>query len=176
MKKALRTALVVSSAVILPVAGGAADKYPKCFSASREGHCIAVQLNGVKAARLSGKTKKMLKAMGALELHAEEVRYEIATPVRGTLDLQADWIPGAATLLGANPEVEAFVVPLEGQSLDTERQLSTDSSVQVGGSAAVRQDDVLKENRLRPGKYLMTVRVRGTGNWDRQLLFFQVAE
>lgn len=164
------------AAVVLPASAIAADKYPKCFSASREGHCIAVQVNGAKTARISGKTKRMLKRMGALELHAEEVRYELTAPVRGALDLQADWIPGAAALLGANPEVEAFVVPLEGQSLDTERQLSADSSVQVGGSAAVRQDDVLKENRLKPGKYLMTVRVRGTGNWDRQLLFFEVAE
>lgn len=84
-------------------------------------------------------------------------------------------IPGAAALLGANPEVEAFVVPLEGQSLDTESRISADPSVRVGGSAAVRQDDVLRENRLPPGKHLMTVRVRGTGNWDGRLLLFEAS-
>ncbi len=78
---------------------------------------------------------------------------------------------------GAPPQLTVHVLPLEGQSLDTRPELSSDSSVRAGGSAVVTRADVVQGNRLPPGKYVLTVRVHGSKqNWDRQTFFVQVAE
>jgi len=158
-------------------AAPAGEKFPKCFDASRDGHCVAIQVSGQKSVKLSGKTKKMLKSMGALSQGGGETRYEVPAPVRGDLVLTADWLPEAVDYFGAQPEVGIIVYPLEGQSLDTRPELSTAPSVQIGGSAAVTQADVIQGNRLPPGKYVLAVRVHGSKqNWDRQTLFVQVVD
>jgi hypothetical protein len=54
--------------------------------------------------------------------------------------------------------------------------LSTAPSVRAKDAAVVTQSDVLRENRLPPGKYLLSVSLSGSGNWDRQTLYFQVVE
>jgi hypothetical protein len=173
-----RTTFRVGLAVVALAlsASRAAAGGPKCFSASRQGHCVVVELNGQRSAKISKKTKKALKDMGALEYHGEEARYEIPAPVRGALDLRADFVPEAASFFGGGGEFEAQVVPLEGQSLDTDRQRAADPTVRVGGSPVVTEENVLRENRLPPGRYLMAVRLRGPANWDRQVVFFQVVE
>lgn len=158
-------------------AAHAGDKFPKCFDASRDGHCVALQVNGQKSVKLSGKTKKMLKGMGALTLHGDEIRYEVPQPVRGDLVLTADWLPEAVDYFGEKPEVGIMVYPLEGQDLDTRPELRTAPSVQIGGQAAVTQADVIQGNRLPPGKYVLAVRVHGSKqNWDRQNLFLEVVD
>ena len=40
----------------------------------------------------------------------------------------------------------------------------------------VTERPMLDGNRLPPGKHLMVVTLRGNSNWDRQVLFFEVAE
>lgn len=160
--------------------GGAAhagEQFPKCFEAARDGHCVAVQVNGQKSVRLTGKTKKMLKAMGALSHGGGETRYEVPVPVGGAFALQADWVPEAVAYFGPQPGVTVHVFPLEGQQLDTRRELSAAPSVQAGGSAVVTQADAEQGDRLPPGKYVLAVRVHGSKqNWDRQTLFVQVVD
>ena len=158
------------------VSAGAADvKFPKCFNASREGHCVVVRVNDQASTRLGKKTKKMLQALGALQFDGDDTKYEVPTPVKGALDVRAEWLPEAAAYFGNPPQVDVIVKPLEGQRLDTRTELSTSGSVQVGGQSVVTQSNVLQENRLPPGKYLMAVRVSGArANWDRQTVYFEV--
>lgn len=158
-------------------AAHAGEKYPKCFEAARDGHCVAVQVNGQKTVRLTKKTKKMLEGLGALSPGGGDTRYEVPLPIRGALELHADWVPEAVGYFGAQPELTIHVLPLEGQSLDTRPELSTAPSVQVRGSAVVTHANVVQDNRLPPGKYVLTVRVHGSKqNWDRQTFFVQVVE
>ena len=105
--------------VLTAAAAHAGEKFPKCFSASREGHCVAVRVNGQNTVRLTKKTKKTLEARGSLNFGNCDARYEVPMPVRGDLDLRFDWIPEAAGYFGAPPEVQVNVYPLEGQSLET---------------------------------------------------------
>jgi hypothetical protein len=168
----LGTLLLMTTAAVY---GG--DKYPKCFDASRDGHCVAVSVNGQKTVRLTKKTKKMLEALGGLSPGGGDTRYEVPQPIRGELDLRAEWLPDAVGYFGAPPEVTIHVLPLEGQELETRPALSTAPSVRAGASAVVTQADVVQSNTLPPGKYVLTVRVSGAkANWDRQTLFVQVVE
>jgi hypothetical protein len=46
----------------------------------------------------------------------------------------------------------------------------------MSNRAAVTEQSVLDGNRLPAGKYLLVVTLRGTSTWDRQVLYFKVAE
>lgn len=167
------TGLLVTAAV----AASAGEKLPKCFSGDRDGHCIAVEINGQKTIRLTKPTKKMLEPLGGLRSGGDNTRYEAPQPVRGALDVRATWLPEAVPYFGAPPSVTVHVEPLEGQELATRPELSTDSSVQAGGSAVVTQANVIESNRLPPGKYLLSVTLSGARkNWDRQTFYVQVVE
>ena len=163
--------------VLTAAAAHAGQKFPKCFDADREGHCVAARVNGQSTVRMTKKTKKALEARGSLNYENCDVRYEVPLPIRGDLDLHYEWIPEAVAYFGAPPEVQVNVYPLEGQSLETRPELSTSSSVQVGGSPVVTQADVMQSNRLPPGKYVLTSRVSGSiQNWDCHSFFLLVAE
>ena len=163
--------------VLTAAAAHSGEKFPKCFNASREGHCVAVRVNGQSAVRMTKKTKKALEARGSLNFGNCDARYEVPLPVRGGLDLHFEWIPEAVGYFGAPPEALVHVYPLEGQSLETRPEISVAPSVRAGGSAVVTQADVVAGNRLPPGKYVLTARVSGSKqNWDCPSFFVQVAE
>jgi hypothetical protein len=159
-------------------AAQAGEKFPKCFSASREGHCVTAQVNGQTTVRMTKKTKKVLEAVReSLNYGNCDVRYEVPLPIRGDLDLRYDWKPEAVAYFGAPPDVQVDVYPLEGQRLDSHAEISAVPSVRSGGSAVVTQADVIEGNRLPPGKYVLTGRVSGAvQNWDCHSFFVQVAE
>jgi hypothetical protein len=163
--------------MLMVVAAGAqaGEKFPRCFEDPFDGHCLAVQVNGQRTVKISGRTKKMLKKMGALVVMSDETLYEVPGPVRGALEVSAKWLPEAAGFFGSPPDVSVMVIPLEGQELDTRPELSAESDVRVGGSAVVTRSDVIQDDRLPPGKYVLSVRAAGARqNWDRQTLFVQV--
>lgn len=163
--------------LLLAAAAQAGETLPKCFDASRDGHCVVVSVNGQRTARLAKKTRKMLEQNGALNPGGGETRYEVPQPVRGDLDVRVDWTPEAAGYFGAPPEVSIHVMPLEGQNLETRQELSAATSVSAGGSTPLTVADVVRGNRLPPGMYLLAIRVYGARqNWDRQTLFLQVGE
>ena len=49
-------------------------------------------------------------------------------------------------------------------------------AVKVGGQAALTRRDVLEENRLPAGRYLLAVTLSGRSNWDRHVLYFEVKD
>jgi hypothetical protein len=162
--------------LLLAAAAQAGEKFPKCFDASRDGHCIAVSVNGQRTVKLAKKTKKMLEGMGALSVGGGYAHYELAQPIRGDLDVQVDWLPEAAAYFGAPPEVSIHVYPLDGQDLATRPEIGSATSVSVGGAAPLTVANVIQDNRLPPGRYLVAARVSGARtNWDCQTLFLQVA-
>ena len=173
----MKTATLGTLLVLTAAAAQAGEKFPKCFKADRDGHCVSAWVNGQGTVRMTKKTKKALQALGGLSFGNCDAHYEVPSPIRGDLDLRYDWIPEAAEYFGAPPQVQVNVYPLEGQSLETHREISAAPSVQAGGSAVMTQADVMEGNRLPPGKYVLTSRVSGSmRNWDCHSFFVQVSE
>jgi hypothetical protein len=164
--------------LVLAAAGAdAGDKFPKCFKADRDGHCVAARVNGQSTVKMTKKVKDLLKPRGGVSFGNCDAHYEVPLPIRGDLDLHYEWIPEAVAYFGAPPQVQVNVYPLEGQSLDTRPEISAAPGVQAGGSAVMTQADVVEGNRLPPGKYVLTSRVSGSKqNWDCHSFFVQVAE
>ena len=146
----------------------------KCFP--REGHCVAVEVNGQASTKLAKSTKKLLKGMEDLHFYVDDTLYELREPLRGELEIRADGVKGSETWFGKELEVEASVIPLQQVELKTHREQATDSTVQIGGSDAAVEQNRLKKNRLPAGRYLLVVRLKGRDNWDRQVLYFEVAD
>ena len=90
-----RSMSVIGVAVLLAAAPHADEKLPKCFNASRDGHCVAVWVNSQQTVKLTKKTKKMLEPLGGLKSGGDDTRYEVSAPIRGALELRADWLPEA---------------------------------------------------------------------------------
>ena len=55
-------------------------------------------------------------------------------------------------------------------------EVHAEESVRVGGQAALTRRDVLEENRLPAGRYLLAVTLSGRSNWDRHVLYFEVKD
>lgn len=163
-------------ALALAAATSARAGAPRCFSPSREGHCIAVTINGQATVRLAKKTRKMLEPLDGLRFGGDETRYEAAAPIRGALEVRAEWTAGAEEYFGTPPEVSLHLRPLEGQELETRPELSTAPSVTAEGGAVLTRSEVADSRRLPPGKYLLSVSLNGPRNWDRQTTYFEVAK
>ena len=129
--------------------------------------------SGVKRpSSAEGRPRSILTSFGNCSAH-----YEVPAPVRGGLDLSFAWLPEAVGHFGPGAEASVHVYPLEGQSLDTHKEISTASSVRAGGGAVHTQADVIDSNRLPPGKYVLAARVSGSRRgWDCHGFFVQVAE
>jgi len=169
--KATVFASIVMIAMFAITADVAAQR-AKCVAA-RDGRCVVVQVNGQISVALRKPTKKLLQ--GIKGGYASDAHYELAMPVRGEIDVRADGVPGSAWWFGALREADVSVVPLQDVDLKTHQERTTDESVRAGGAPVVTERPMLDGNRLPPGKYLMVVTLRGTSNWDRQVLFFEVA-
>ena len=167
-----RSGIILTGLLILSPAVLTAGS--KCFP--RQGHCVAVQVNGQTSTKLAKSTKKLLKGLEDLHFYVDDTLYELPEPVHGNLDIRADGVEASEEWFGKVLEVEASVIPLQQVELKTHRELSTESTVQIGGSEAVVEQNKLEENRLPSGRYLLVVRLRGTDNWDRQVLYFEVAD
>jgi hypothetical protein len=163
---------IVMTAMVAFTADVAAQR-AKCVAA-RDGRCVVVQVNGQISVALRKPTKKLLQGIKAG--YASDARYELTMPVYGEIDVRADGVPGSAWWFGELEEADVSVVPLQDVDLKTHQERTTHESVRVGGTAAVTERSMLDGNRLPPGKYLMVVTLRGTSNWDRQVLYFEVAE
>ena len=146
----------------------------KCFP--RVGHCVAVEVNGQASTKLAKSTKKLLKGYEDVHFYVDDTLYELQEPVRGDLEIRSDGVKGSEKWFGKVLEVEASVIPLEQVELETHREQSTESTVRIGGNEAVVEKNMLEENRLPPGRYLLVVRLKGSDNWDRQVLYFEVTE
>ena len=144
----------------------------KCFP--REGHCIAVAVNGQAAVKLTKKDRRGLEPYSERR-YVGDVETWIPEPIRGELDVSGRFVAGSEEWFGAGPGFEAAVVALDDVSLDVSRSLDTADSVRIGGEAVVVERLDLEDNRLPPGAYLLRVTIRGADNWDRATVFFRVA-
>ena len=147
----------------------------------RDGRCMTVRVNGQATVKLSKQRKKELervKPTHSIETRYEisQTKYELATPVRGELDVRADGVRGSQRWFGDLGSVDVIVVPLQRVELNTRQTLAADSSVRVGGAPVVTRQNVVEGNKLPPGKYLLVVTLSGASNWDRMVLYLEVAQ
>jgi len=63
-------------------------KGPKCFP--REGHCVAVKVNGQSSVKVGKQTRKLLRDLEEVHYSVDDTRYELVTPVRGDFEILAE--------------------------------------------------------------------------------------
>jgi hypothetical protein len=171
VKRALTVATTLAG---LMAAGAPAWALSKCLE--RDGRCMAVTVNGQAAQKLSKRTKTLLKGLESVSYMVRDTRYEVALPVAGALALQADRSKDSGDWFGEGRSFETMVVPLDQVDLTTREEVTTSNNVRVGGAAPLVMQNVIEGNRLPPGRYLLSITLSGSGNWDRMTLYVEVAE
>jgi hypothetical protein len=142
---------------------------------------MAVTVNGQAAVKLSKRTKGILKDLEKAVPYAagqemRETRYEVPLPIRGPLEVTADRSADSGDWFGEGRSVRTLVQPLDQVDLKSSREIAAAEGVSVAGSAPLVAQDVLADNRLPPGRYLLVIDLNGRGNWDRMTLYVQVEE
>ncbi len=163
---------VVAIAIMVLWPSVSAAKKNKCFP--REGHCLAVTVNGQVAKRIDKQTKKALRALDDVSHYVDDARYQVDAPIRGALDVVADTVAGSEGWFGEGREVRVQIVPLDPVEIATDQNLVRAPTVRIEGKTAVGVANVMRDDTLPPGRYLLRVRIRGAGNWDRQTVFVTV--
>ena len=169
---------VVATAGLLASAAPA-RAMSKCLA--RDGRCMAVTVNGQAVVKLSKRTKAMLKDMEAAVSYVDgddmrQTRYEVPLPIRGPLQVTADRSADSGDWFGEGRTVRTLVTPLDQVDLKSSQQIAAAEGVSVAGAAPLVVQDVLADNRLPPGRYVLTIDLNGRGNWDRMTLYVQVEE
>jgi hypothetical protein len=151
----------------------------KCLE--RDGRCMTVTVNGQAVVKLSKRTKAMLKDMQAAVSYVDgddmrQTRYEVPLPIRGPLQVTADRSPDSGDWFGEGRTVRTLVRPLEQVDLKSRQQIAAAEGVTVAGAAPLVVENVLADNQLPPGRYVLIIDLNGRGNWDRMTLYVQVEE
>ena len=151
----------------------------KCLE--RDGRCMTVTVNGQTVVKLSKRTKALLKDMQAAVSYVEgddmrQTRYEVPLPIRGPLQVAADRSADSGDWFGEGRTVRTLVRPLDQVDLKSSRQIAAAEGVSVAGAAPLVVQDVLADNQLPPGRYVLIIDLNGRGNWDRMTLYLQVEE
>jgi hypothetical protein len=60
--------------------------------------------------------------------------------------------------------------------LKSRQQIAAAEGVTVAGAAPLVVENVLADNQLPPGRYVLIIDLNGRGNWDRMTLYVQVEE
>jgi hypothetical protein len=144
---------------------------------SRDGRCMAVRVNGQASVKMSKQTKKKLAELlrpGRGTPWSGQLRYELPGPIDGRLDFDARPLAGAESWFGAGPRPSAMLYALDPVKLETRSELSASDSVRAGGAAVVTQREVLEQERLPAGRYILSIDLNGASNWDRHLVYFEV--
>ncbi len=140
-------------------------KQPKCFP--REGHCVAVVVNGQAAVPLTKPTQKALKSLEGVSHYVDDTRYEVPEPIRGELEVAASLVAGAESQLGEGGGVDVQIVPLEEVEIETRQQLVAEPSVRIDGQVAVGVGHFLEDGgNIGVGHGLSTIR---RGEWRDRL-------
>ncbi|MET0553368.1 MAG: hypothetical protein ABW221_10045 [Vicinamibacteria bacterium] len=174
---ALTVCVAATAGLLLSAAPGRAMS--KCLE--RDGRCMTVTVNGQAVVKLSKRTKAMLKDLQAAVSYVDgddmrQTRYEVPLPIRGPLQVSAERSPDSGDWFGEGRTVRTLVRPLDQVDLKSRQQIAAAEGVSVAGAAPLFVQDVLTDNQLPPGRYVLIIDLNGRGNWDRMTLYVQVEE
>jgi hypothetical protein len=165
----LSSCLLSSCSVLHPAAG------MECIS--RDGQCFDATINGqaVTPIRSRAALARFEKGLDAVQLSdLQNTRWELREPVDGLLETSTAINSLGAKWFGAEPEAELLVTSIGTQRLKTAPSLAASENVQVRGKPALVQQNEIVDKRLPAGPYILTLTVRGKGNWDRKYILANV--
>jgi hypothetical protein len=146
------------------------DRIGRCFDASIAGQPVAVIADKQRHDALTAEARRANRAVG-------DVYWELPQAVDGRDALKVDIRSNA---LGSKevgePKAapELLVYPLDGQLLPSRSQLAAGSSVKAEGRAVATQQNVLTQDSLPAGRYVLMIRYDGINNWERKSVLVRV--
>ncbi len=133
------------------------------------GYTFDATIDGVRVLPL-----KKSQNIPALQGYMRDVRWQMNEPISGYLNVVI--APNSHSgLVGNNVYIEDIqIVPLSRVKIKTYRALSRDNSVLIGGRATVTDVNVMDQQKLPAGEYVIRLKIQGSKNWDRKEIYARV--
>ncbi|KAF0815096.1 hypothetical protein IGB42_00173 [Andreprevotia sp. IGB-42] len=145
----------------------------------RIGRCFDAMLAGQPVSVIADKTRhqQITAAAQATNRKVRDVYWEVVGAVESARALE---ITVSANALGhseVGEPAEAPVLtiyPLDGQILQSKAADVVSPDVNVNGNAMVQRQNLLQQDALPTGRYVIAIRYIGTANWERKQVFLTV--
>lgn len=114
------------------------------------------------------------KRIPALQGYVRDVRWQTSKPISGYVNVVIT--PNIhSAFVGNNAYIEDIeIVPLGNVKIKTYHALNKDNSVLIGGRASVTAVNVMNQNKLPSGEYVIRLKIHGSKNWDRKEIYTYV--
>lgn len=133
---------------------------------NRLGHCTALTVDGHATVPLADEA---LAARVHAIPHGEDVCWRVAAPVSTQLRVQAAAGGLKPGFVGALETLRVNVVPLGDYDPEFDSRVDALNGVElVADGAPAGTWRLVAEDPLPAGEYVVTIRVFGAGNWDKQ--------
>lgn len=180
--KTLLAVLLLGAATVSPAATPAPDYasyFDKLPCVHRIGRCFDATLAGQEVVVIADKNRSDQLTKDARQKNSKvrDVYWEVPAPVDGKKVFD---IVVRGNALGrkdvGDPIEDATVTifPLQEQALSSEREIKADEHVRVNGQAVLTEQNTLTQDDLPPGEYVLSIRYRGSGNWDQKRVYVVV--
>jgi hypothetical protein len=110
----------------------------------------------------------------AVKYDLQNTKWMLPNPVSGELAFDVAPNGYGANWFGSNLDWEVQLQPLNGQQLKTVNGFTTHPDIRLNGESAVSSVRVFDGKSLPTGDYLVYLRLAGTDNWDRKIIYVRV--
>lgn len=145
----------------------------------RIGRCFDATIGGQPVVAIADKARHEQLTRMARESNdrVRDIFWEVVEPV--------DSVKALEVLVGSNPlglqdvgepkdDPDLMIFPLDNQTLQSESSLVEQSNVRIAGQPVVTQQNMLTQNQLPAGRYVIEIRYTGQNTWDRKRVFVSV--
>ncbi|CAA6816342.1 MAG: Unknown protein [uncultured Sulfurovum sp.] len=141
-----------------------------------EGHSFDVYINNEKVVFSESSSK--LKSLDRYKGSKRSITWKLEKSILGDISINIEAIDKLKSYIGyLKPNAfEVALFPLQKVQLNSKKQEEAREDVLVNSSPLLTQINLLENNHLPEGEYVLRVKVRGTENWDRKEIYFKVED
>jgi len=166
MKKSISLYTLYTMSIIVLLAGCAKTPW-------YEGYYFDAKINNAKVVEIEDKD-----SLGNLKhfYKASYVHWMVKEKLHGELDVTVSNNHISHEFIGHVPtddKPEVYIHALDGQNLNSTEKTHHSKDTYINSSAANKTDNVLTDNNLPAGAYVISIKTRGPNNWDRKYVYVE---
>ena len=107
---------------------------------------------------------------------ADDVHWMVKEKLSGNLDIRVINNEISSKFIGTvgnDEDLDIYVFPLGNQKLNSRKETIRSKDVFVGGAAVTKTENVMTNNTLPSGSYVITIKTNGPLNWDRKYVYVE---
>jgi len=107
---------------------------------------------------------------------ASDVHWMVKEKLSGGIDITVNNNAISSKFIGTvgdDEDLDIYVIPLGNQELNSTKEITQSKDVFVGGAPVTKTENVMTDNTLPPGAYIIKIKTIGPKNWDRKYVYVE---